>query len=163
MVHRLFGILLGLAVVASSAVARADGGTVLVVPGKQGVPVVINNYDARWAVVEGEFGLNRPGHVPPIVIGGRYLGTVGSIRRGGYYPTTGQTPAQGRHEIEPPADRQLPPPAENFFRSWSITSSEPVPLADLPNPNADAGSGAVPYMPPVIVAPQLGLGRRNHP
>ncbi len=162
MVHRFAGIILGLVIAAAASTARADGGAVLVVPGKPGVPVVINNYDARWAVVEGEFGLNRPGHMAPTVIGGRFLGAAGSIRRGGYYPSTGQTPAQGRHEIEPPDHRQLPPPAENFSRSWSSSSLEPVPPADLANPNADAGSGTAPYMPPVIVAPWLGPGRRHH-
>jgi hypothetical protein len=163
MVHRFAGIIFGLVTAVAATAARADGGAVLVVPGKQGVPVIINNYDARWAVVEGEFGLNRPGHVIPTVIGGRFLGAVGSIRRSGYYPATGQTPAQGRHEIEPLADRQLPATAESYSRSWSTMSPEPVPPADLPNPNADAGSGAAPYMPPVIVVPQLGSGRRSHP
>jgi hypothetical protein len=163
MVHRVASIILGLCVAAAATAARADSAPALVVPGKQGVPVVINNYDARWAVVEGDWGLNRPGHATTTVIGGRFLGAAGSIRRSGFYPSTGQAPAQGRLEIEPPADRQLPTPAESYSRSWSSSSSETVAPADLANPNADAGSGAAPFMPPVIVAPQFGPGRRNHP
>ena len=160
MAHRIFTILLGFCFVAAATAARAGCGAVIVVPGKSGVPVVINNYDARWAMVEGDCGLNRPGHGETTVIGGRYVGP-GSTRASGYYPKDGQPPAKGRYEVEPPSDRQLPPPADNFSRSWSSSSSEPVPPADLPNPNGPpTGEGAL-TNPPIIVVPQFGP-RRQH-
>jgi len=39
----------------------------IVIPGKAGVPVYINGIDASWGIVEGEFGLDRPGLVAPRV------------------------------------------------------------------------------------------------
>ena len=158
MVRRVAIALLAFCVVAVGSAARADSAPAFVVPGRTAGPIVINNYDARWAVVEGDWGLSRPGHGTQTVIGGRYVGPPrGSIR--GYHPTSGQRPGQGRHEVEPPADRELPTPAENFSRSWSTTSSQPVPPADLPNPNAGVMGEGV--NPPVIVVPQFGP-RRSH-
>jgi hypothetical protein len=60
--------------VCSVPLARAE--TVIVIPGRADVPVVINYHDARWRVVESEEGLNRPGHIPPNVIGGRFVGPL---------------------------------------------------------------------------------------
>ena len=56
----------------SSVPARADGSPVFVVPGKTGVPVIVNplGFDASYTVVEGDFGLSRPGQVNPMIIGG---------------------------------------------------------------------------------------------
>lgn len=163
MTYRFAAIVFGLCFAATAGAAHAGCAPAYVIPGKRGVPVVINNYDARWMVVEGDCGLSRPGHTEQTVIGGRYVGPIrGEVRRSGYYPTSSEKPTQGRHEIEPPADRQLPTPAENFSRSWSSTSPEPVPPADLPNPNASpTGEGAL-TNPPVIVVPQFGPGRRQH-
>lgn len=45
-----------------------DNAPVIVVPGKRGVPVFINGRDASWAIVEGDWGLYRPGAVPVTVI-----------------------------------------------------------------------------------------------
>jgi hypothetical protein len=66
--------------------------------------------------------------------GGYYQGRYyrGSYVQGGYFPAFGHEPGYGRHEIEPPADRKLPPPAQSFHRSWS-THSDPLP-ADLEPP-----------------------------
>jgi hypothetical protein len=55
-------------------------------------------------------------------------------------------PGYGRLEIEPPANRKLPQPAESFHQSWSAQSSPP-PQAKPEIPM---------YPPPVIVAPQSG-------
>ena len=52
-----------------------------------------------------------------------------------YYPVTGQQPLQGRDEVIPGADREMPEPAERFFRMWSTSSvfaNEDVPEATLP-------------------------------
>ena len=48
--------------------ARADHAPNYVVPGRPDVPVIINFFDASWGVVEGEWGLYRPGAVSPTVI-----------------------------------------------------------------------------------------------
>jgi hypothetical protein len=50
------------------AAASADNYPVIAVPGKPGVPIIINGYDASWAVVNGDWGLYRPGAVPVSVI-----------------------------------------------------------------------------------------------
>ena len=56
-------------------------------------------------------------------------------------------PGYGRREIEPPANRNLPPEAEAYYRSWSAQST---PQLDIPaNP------------PPVIVAPQIDYDWRH--
>ncbi len=165
MIYRLATIVLGLCTAVAAMPARAGCVPTIVVPGKPGVPVVVNNYDARWATVEGDCGLNRPGHGDTTVIGGRYVGPLqGSARRSsGYYPKDGEKPARGRLEIEPPSDRVLPTPAEDFNRSWSSSSnSRPVPPADLPNPNApNLGGEGAPLTPPIIVVPQVGP-RHHH-
>lgn len=166
MLHRIAIAACGFLVVAPASLARAEN--VIVIPGRAEVPVVINYYDARWAVVEGEQGLNRPGHVVPNVIGGRFVGPVrGQPRRGGYFPSTGIKPEQGRLEREPSGP--TPTAAENFSRSWSSGPSQTapapaaapmmapdvVPPADLPNPNAGEGAN-----PPIIIAPTIVPRRR---
>jgi hypothetical protein len=112
----------------SSVPARADGGPVIVIPSRPGVPVVINGVDASYAVVEGDWGLSRPGAVPVTVIGGMPLlpNPVYSLRNS-YHPRYGRQPARGRVEIEPPADRALPEPSEDFSRSWSTSSDMTAP------------------------------------
>ena len=167
MIYRLATIVFGLCTAVAAIPAHAGCVPVIVIPGNAGVPVVINYFDARFATVEGDCGLSRPGHGETTVIGGRYVGPLqGSIRRRGFFPKNGEKLEQGRREIEPPADRVLPTPAENFNRSWSSSSgSEPVPPADLPNTNfpmgAPMGGEGAPLTPPIIVVPQIGP-RRQH-
>jgi hypothetical protein len=139
---RLVHAVLLLAVSASPAFAQRE--PEIVIPGKPGVPVYINGIDASWGVVEGEFGLDRPGLVAPTVI---YRPLVASLPSNvpGYHPTTGQRPGYGRLEIIPPADRPLPPPAPTYYRSWS-SGSAPGPVTDYP-----------PYPPPSIaISPKFG-------
>ncbi len=127
--------------------AQAVDGPVLVVPGKRGIPVLINGYDASYAVVEGDWGLARPGHVTPKIIDGPLLAPLATYR-GRYYPAVGRRPGYGRYEVEPPADRRLPRPAQGFHRSWS-TQSDPIPASLDPPSSA-----------PFVLAPQLdGRGR----
>ena len=45
------------AVTCSPALAQRE--PEIVIPGKAGVPVIINGIDASWSVVDGEFGLDR--------------------------------------------------------------------------------------------------------
>jgi hypothetical protein len=123
--------------------AWADTGPLYVVPGRAGVPVMINGRDASYAVVEGDWGLAKNVHVQPTVYGGwdRYYGP----EVGHYYPSAGRTPGYGRLEIEPPAKRALPQPAESYQRSWSAQSAPPAPQLQYDVPA---------YPPPIIEAPR---------
>jgi hypothetical protein len=119
------------------AAAYADSGPVIVIPSRPGVPIIINGRDASYAVVEGDWGLSRPGAVPVTVIGGSpILPNPVYSRRNSYHPRYGRAPLRGRNEVEPPADRALPEPAEDFSRSWS-TSSDPIPASDRPATGAE--------------------------
>ena len=107
--------------------ALAQRAPEIVVPGKAGVPVYINGIDASWGVVEGDFGLDRPGLVTPTVVWRPLLVDLPSRVPPGYHPATGKRPGYGRLEIVPPPDRPLPPPAPTYYRSWSSGSgSAPV-------------------------------------
>src|SRR6202030_4874051 len=152
-VFALSGVILG-----NASVLAADSGPVIVLPGRHGLPVIINGVDVTGAVLEGDWGLYSPHMVgptiiipPPVFIPGRsYLGGYyqGRYVQGGYYPALGHEPGYGRDEIEPPADRRLPPPAPSFHRSWS-SQSDPLP-ASLDPPS-----------PPMIVSPQIYPGGRR--
>lgn len=125
--------------------ALADSGPVIVIPGRPGIPIIINGIDASYAVVEGDWGLARGTHVQPTVYGGRYVDPEPHV--GHYYPSLGHVPGYGRLEIEPPANRKLPPRAESFHQSWSA-HSDPLPA-----------QSDIPQTPPaVIVAPEIGPG-----
>jgi hypothetical protein len=122
-----------LAVSASSALAQRA--PVIVVPGKPGVPVVMDGVDVSWAVIEGEFGLDRPGAEKtviyrPFAVALPYY-APGSYTPG-YFPRTGRRPGYGRFEIVPPPDRPLPPAAPTYYRSWS-SQSEPSPVTEYPS------------------------------
>src|SRR3954471_16716803 len=127
--------------IAMSSQALAGGGFEIVIPGKPGVPVIINGVDASYAVVEGDWGLGQGVHVQPTVYGGRYVDPVPDV--GHYYPSAGHSPGYGRLEIEPPANRKLPQPAESYHQSWSAQSAPQPAQSDVPL-----------YPPEVIVAPQ---------
>jgi hypothetical protein len=114
----------------SMPLPAAEAPVVFVVPGKAGVPVIINGVDASYTVVEGDWGLARPGHVTPTIITPPLLGPAPDMY-GGYFPARGVQPGYGRHEIEPPPNRRLPRPAPSFHREWS-TQSNPVPASRNP-------------------------------
>jgi hypothetical protein len=143
---RLVHAILLTAVSASPAFAQRE--PEIVIPGKPGVPVYINGIDASWGIVEGEFGLDRPGEMTPTVIY-RPLVVAMPTNVPSYHPKTGNRPGYGRLEIVPPADRVLPPPAPTYYRSWS-SGSAPGPVTDYaPFP-----------VPPVEISPRYG--RRNN-
>jgi hypothetical protein len=129
--------------IATTSGALADSGPVIVIPGRPGVPIIINGVDASYAVVEGDWGLGKGVHVQPTVYGGRYIDGPPNV--GHYYPSAGHAPGYGRLEIEPPSNRRLPQPAESYNRSWSAQSAPLPAQSDVPaNP------------PPIVVAPQIG-------
>lgn len=145
---------LGLAVLVGNDAFAADSGPVIVVPGRPGRPVLLNGVDVTGAMIEGDFGLYSPHMVNPVVVPAPffvppplYLGGYEQRRYddGSYFPAFGRTPGYGRREIEPPADRPLPSPAQSYRRLWSIQSA-PVPASTDPPT-------------PLIVSPQVYPGR----
>ena len=123
--------------VGTAGVAWAGGnGPYIVIPGRPGVPIIINGVDASYSVVEGDWGLGKGIHVQPTVYGGRPVDPEPSV--GHYYPSSGRMPGYGRLEIAPPSK---PRPAESFHQSWSADSKPQVP--EVPA-----------YPPPVITAPR---------
>jgi hypothetical protein len=87
--------------------------------------------------------LGKNEQVQPTIYGGRYIDPDPHV--GHYYPSAGHMPGYGRLEIEPPANRRLPKPAESFHQSWSAQSA-PLPAQSDPPVNP----------PEVIYAPQIG-------
>jgi hypothetical protein len=129
--------------------ACADHAPTYVVPGRVGVPVVINGYDASYTVVEGDWGLSRPGHVVPRIVSGPLIAPA-PYYRGAYFPAFGRRPGYGRYEIEPPANRPLPRPAPGFYREWGAQSGHLSATVEPP-----------PNPPPVIeVSPQVEVDGR---
>ncbi|GGI23588.1 hypothetical protein [Bradyrhizobium guangdongense] len=135
------------------ATAFAGGGFDIVVPGRPGVPIIINNIDASYSVVESVWGLGKNVQVQPTIYGGRYVAERQPSEVGHYYPSMGLQPGYGRLEVEPPAHRKLPQPAESYQRSWGASSAPLPPQMDVPvNP------------PPVILAPEINdYPRRPRP
>jgi len=127
------------AAIAGTQGTRAQTGPVIVIPGKPGVPVLINGVIVDGAVVYGDWGLARPGHGQIIIEGA--VGFVESFDSRGYYPATGRKPRVGRLEIEPPPRQR---PSTNFHREWSAGSDTTQPVTEYPPFNP----------PPVILAPR---------
>jgi hypothetical protein len=125
----------------------ADSGPVIVIPGRPGVPIIINGVDASYTVVEGDWGFAKGQRVQPTVYGGHPIDPVPQV--GHYYPSAGLQPGYGRLEIEPPANRKLPKPAESYHESWTSQSNMPQAQPELPF-----------YPPPVISAPRHGHSGR---
>jgi hypothetical protein len=178
----LRGFAFGLAVVAglafaAAAPARADEeGPVIAIPARPGVPIIINGRDASYAVVEGDWGLARPGHGTVTVIGGSLIRPNPVYEpRSSYHPRYGRPPPRGRNEIDQGPDG--PQAAEPFSRSWSSSSSDvappPVERWSAPQPMSSSTTsepGGVPatitdpatfYQPDIVVAPD-GRRRRHH-
>lgn len=139
---RSVGVALGLAsAVAGSLDVRAqDSGPNFVVPGRPHVPIVINGINASYGVAESDFGLYRPGAVPVTIYPSPYAAPliprkpVNYRPPAPYYPSLGGKPYRGRLEIEPPADRPLPQPAQSFRREWSAESPDVPPTQYAPSP-----------------------------
>ena len=129
--------------------ALAQSGPVIVVPGRPGVPVMIDGVDVSGAVVYGDWGLSRPRHGAIIVDGP--VSYVGPWSTGGYYPSAGHAPRYGRLEIEPPPARR-PRPSTEYTRSWSAGSDTARPVTEYPPFNP----------PPVIMAPREPHQRQQH-
>ena len=140
-----------LAGMTSSAFAE---GFDIVVPSRPGVPIIVNGIDVSYAVLEGDFGLGKGVNNQPTIYGGRLAEPEPPV--GHYYPSFGLKPGYGRLEIEPPANRKLPKPAESYHESWHAQSA-PTP-ATSPTTQSDVPF----YPPPVIMAPPGGGGYWPH-
>jgi hypothetical protein len=138
-----------LLMVLSATPALAQREPEIVIPGRPDVPVIINGVDATWGVVEGDFGLFRPGQVNPVVIS-RPLFVATPVRVPPYFPGSDRLPGYGRLEINPPPNRRLPPPPPSFNKTWSSQSSPNVPVTTYPSYPPD-------YMPQNI-SPMLMMG-----
>lgn len=120
--------------------ARAQTGPVIVIPGRAGVPVIVNGADVSGAVIYGDWGLARPGHGELVIAGPVAYAAPWSA--GGYYPSAGHAPRYGRQEIEPVRRRARPD--TSFSRSWSAEPDMSRPTTEYP-----------PFNPPaVIMAPR---------
>jgi len=139
-------VAVGCWLIAGSAVA-SETGPVIVVPGRPGVPIMMYGQDVSWAVIEGDWGLARPGYIAPQVIYPLFPPTVGAPLLRRYFPRTGRPPRYGRLERDIP---RAPAPAAPYSRSWGA-ASQPTPVTIPP-----------PYgMPPVVVTPDTY--RRHRP
>jgi hypothetical protein len=138
--------------IATTATAVAQTGPVIVIPGRPGVPIIINGLDASYAVVEGDWGLAKGQRVQPTVYGGRLVDPEPHV--GHYYPSSGHLPGYGRLEIEPPSNGR-PQQAQSYHQSWSAQSTPQPAQPDVPF-----------YPPPVVTAPQnheAGPQNLEHP
>jgi hypothetical protein len=134
------GLVLAILVGTAWTAFASDTGPVIVIPGRPGVPIMINGVDASYAVVEGDWGLAKNIHVQPVVYGGVIVDPEPHV--GHYFPSLGRVPGYGRLEIEPPG---RPRPAESYHQSWSAQS--------MPQPSEPS---VPPFPPPVIMAPPNG-------
>jgi hypothetical protein len=125
--------------------AHADRAPAFVLPGRAGVPVVINGYDASYTVVEGDWGLSRPGHVVPTIVSGPLIAPA-PYYPGAYFPALGRPPGYGRLEVEPPAGR--PRPAPGFYREWGAQSGHI--------------SATVEHYPPAVIEAAPEINPRRH-
>lgn len=133
-------LLAGLCAAFLVAPARAQTGPMIAIPGKAGVPVIINGVIADGAIIWGDWGLARPGHGELVIEGPVALAEPWDSR--GYYPLTGRAPRLGRYEIDPP--RRHHPHPTSYRRDWSAGSEFRAPVTEYP-----------PFdPPPVIVAPR---------
>src|ERR1700678_3899850 len=93
---------------APGVLAGGHTAPVIVVPGRRGVPIMIEGQDVSGAVIEGEWGLAR-GHTGITIIpppNYRWHQRVDAMSWeppvGRYYPGNGHPPPVGRLEVIPP-------------------------------------------------------------
>ena len=128
--------------------AQAGEAPAIVIPSRPGVPVIINGGDASYCVVEGDVGLERPGMRVTVVACPPHRPIPGY--EAPYFPAFGRRPGYGRLEVEPPPDRELPKPADSYYRQWD-SQSAPVP----------ANGGEAPANVDITVVPQIDPRRRR--
>jgi hypothetical protein len=134
--------------IAGTAVLQAsETGPVIVIPSRPGVPIIVDGQDISGAVIEGDWGLARPGQISPRVIYRYNQGALIGPAPAAYFPKTGRAPKVGRKEVDVPRAPEKP---DTFFRSFGV-QSDPTPVTP---------PGTQQQMP-IIVAPQVNPG--HHP
>lgn len=115
---RLAGIVASLAAMCLAAgPSAADHQPSIVAHNPRGAPFVINGFDATGAIIEGDWGLYRPGAGLVTVYPSPVLMIFAVPPPPHYFPATGRPPGYGRHEVEPRGWR--PAPGPSYHRSWS--------------------------------------------
>ncbi len=127
--------------IATCGSAGAETGPVIIIPGRAGVPIIMNGRDVSYAVIDGDWGLGKGQHLQPTIYGGQPIDPVPRV--GHYYPSAGLQPGYGRLEIEPPEKPGGPQPAESYHQSWK-SESEQQPVQPV--------QPAVPFYPPPVIA-----------
>src|ERR1700682_6145677 len=61
-------LVLGGVILGGASALAADSGPVIVLPGRHGLPVILNGVDVTGAVLEGDWGLYSPHMVGPTII-----------------------------------------------------------------------------------------------
>src|ERR1700687_4206948 len=102
----LWSLLAGLCAAFALDPACAQTGPVIVIPGKPGVPVIMNGLIVDCAVVYGEWGLCKPNNSGLFIEG--LVGYALPDGSRGYLPAAGRQPRVGRQEVEPPASSRRP-------------------------------------------------------
>jgi hypothetical protein len=151
---------------AGAADAGADTEPVIVVPGRPGIPIIINGQDVSGAVIEGDWGLGRyqTGLTiikPPL----RYWRGVGGpglmAPPAGFYPATGRPPKIGRLEVLPAkGSSAASSPPQTYYRTWDTESPS---LPPTMTPTYPYGMPPISYGMPPIVAPAGRRGNRPQP
>ena len=128
--------------IGTTSAALAGGGFDIVIPGRPGVPIIINGVDASYAVVEGDWGLGKDVQVQPTIYGGRYVDPEPQCRS-----LLSERRSSCRATAVSKSSR--PPTASCRSRPRAIISpGRRNPLRRRPQPDVPF------YPPPVIVAPQ---------
>ena len=125
-------VTLAILIVTAGAARAESNGPVIAIPGRAGVPVIINGVDASYAVVEGDWGLDKGIHRQPTVYGGHPIEPMPPV--GHYYPSAGHMPGYGRLEIESAE------PAEACTELLSILVSR-IQAGRSPDPEPKPGAG----------------------
>jgi hypothetical protein len=151
-VQRMFSYLRKLGLTALLCLAgtvptgASETGPVIVIPGRAGVPVMMDGRDVSYSVIEGDWGLNRPSQTNPTIIY-HYWGSKYFAPPAAHFFPSGDGPVRvGRKEVDIPRPPEQP---ESYIRSWGV-QSDPTP-ATSPTP-LDT--------PPMIVAPEFRGPRR---
>ena len=103
--------------------ALADHAPAWVIPNPRGIPLVVDGVEVSGGVIEGDWGLYRPGHGTVTIYQGAPLIEPPA---GHYFPMTGRRPRLGRKEVETPQDRR-PRRAQSYSRTWTASSSDVSP------------------------------------
>lgn len=150
--NRIIGAITLAAACAVAGPGRAEHAPSIVMPNARGAPPIVDGFDATGAIIEGDWGLSRPGTGVVTIYTGPSL-LYAAPPPAGYFPATGKRPRYGRDEIIPPPNRRKPPPAQSYHRSWSTDA-----------PGRVVVSSPVPYDPPPVIGvmPQERLKHRPH-